>query len=226
MDSRSPISEQLNTAIEEGNMENIRAILSQRDHNGVTDDDILHAFCIIGYPGIHQRFEHPLEACATLYAGFSESGKEMRSPSTEKMIGWSPLHSAAWYGRKDIVTWLVLEKGNDVNRQDDRGQTPLSVAAEPLNNGGADDFDNICKLLLENGALPNSVDSHGRTPLDAAVNCSKNDVIRLLLEDYHVVPTKNAIYHAICFFQEDLLSLLLQHVVVWSMVLMRTMVII
>jgi ankyrin repeat protein len=40
--------------------------------------------------------------------------------------GWTPLHQAAWNGRKEIVE-LLITKGADVNTKDMPGRTPLDL---------------------------------------------------------------------------------------------------
>jgi len=40
--------------------------------------------------------------------------------------GWTPLHQAAWNGRKEIVE-LLITKGADVNTKDMSGRTPLDL---------------------------------------------------------------------------------------------------
>jgi ankyrin repeat protein len=208
--SSTTIAEQLWTAVEDGNIENIRLILQSQDaKDELTDDHILRALCSVGFPGTYQRFEHPIEACSILYESLSESGKELRLAKQSSLSKFRPLHRAAWYGRKDIVEWWVLEKGYNVNQEDEGGRTPLTCAADPLNHG-RDDYD-ICKFLLENGALVNDVDRFGSTPLDGAVRCYKTDVIRLLLEKYQASTSAKALYLAILCFHPEILTILLQH---------------
>jgi ankyrin repeat protein len=57
--------------------------------------------------------------------------------------GATLLHAAAFAGRADMVEWLI-DQGIDVNAEDDRGRTPLSLAAG--NNI-------IEELLKKHGAL-------------------------------------------------------------------------
>ncbi|MBP2626773.1 MAG: Ankyrin repeat-containing protein [Firmicutes bacterium] len=71
--------------------------------------------------------------------------------------GWSPLMSACFYKKSDIVE-LLLEKQATVNLQDKYGKTALIHATVM----GAED---IVTMLLEYGANPNIQDNNGRTPL-------------------------------------------------------------
>lgn len=66
-----------------------------------------------------------------------------------------------------------LRSGQDVNSRDDKGQTPLIIAA-------AKGHAKICSLLLEAGADPALKDTAGFTALDLAVNQKRADVWELL----------------------------------------------
>jgi RNA polymerase primary sigma factor len=66
-----------------------------------------------------------------------------------------------------------LHSGQDVNSRDDRGQTPLIIAA-------AKGHAKVCSILLEAGADPSLCDSSGFTALDMAVNQKRSDVWELL----------------------------------------------
>ena len=47
-----------------------------------------------------------------------------------KADSWTPLHSAALTGHKEIVELLIAAKGADVNAKDDDGKTPLNWAID------------------------------------------------------------------------------------------------
>jgi len=81
----------------------------------------------------------------------------MSANVTRATDGWSPLISASFYKRSDIVE-LLLTKQATVNLRDKYGKTALIQAAAM----GAED---IVILLLEYGADPNIPDNNGRTPL-------------------------------------------------------------
>ncbi|HUU18205.1 MAG TPA: ankyrin repeat domain-containing protein [Sedimentisphaerales bacterium] len=121
--------------------------------------------------------------------------------------GWSPLHSALDAGRFDIVD-LLLAKGADANIRDDKGHTPLHIAAwyaarnnpkvvELLLSKGADinAKDNngkpalsyaidwhpeIVELLIAKGADVNAKDGDGRTPLSYAQDEGHTQIVELL----------------------------------------------
>jgi hypothetical protein len=73
-------------------------------------------------------------------------------------IGWTPLHSAAGRGRKE-VNELLIANGADVNAKDNWGMTPLHRAAEMGRK-------EIAELLIAAGTYVNAKDKRGRTPLD------------------------------------------------------------
>jgi ankyrin repeat protein len=74
--------------------------------------------------------------------------------------GWTPLHSAAAYGDKEIAE-LLLKNGGKINARDSEGATPLHVAVK---NGKTE----MVQLLLAAKADPNARNNSGQTPLDLA----------------------------------------------------------
>jgi len=45
--------------------------------------------------------------------------------NTKDKYGWTPLYTASYYGRFEIVKYLV-EHGADINAKDNDGETPLA----------------------------------------------------------------------------------------------------
>ena len=74
--------------------------------------------------------------------------------------GMTPLHEAAYYGRRQMAEVLIA-KGANVNEADTAGQNPLHIAAD----FGAK-F--VPELLLANGAKVNAKDNSGNTALHYA----------------------------------------------------------
>jgi hypothetical protein len=71
------------------------------------------------------------------------------------------------------VAELLIEKGAYVNAQNNRGWTPLHIAAYWNRK-------DIAKLLLENGANPTVGDSSGKTPKDAAIEAGNEEIAKLI----------------------------------------------
>jgi len=107
--------------------------------------------------------------------------------------GWTPLHSAARQGHREIVE-LLIANGSDVNSRDSSGKSSLHDAAlgghkeivelliikgadlntesgyygAPLHVAAGLGHEEVVELLIANGANLNVKDGFGRTPLDAA----------------------------------------------------------
>jgi class 3 adenylate cyclase len=109
----------------------------------------------------------------SLRTGFGLLGTETEFDSRD---GWSPLMMAASKGHSDTVLVLV-EKGADLNVQDDQGSTALMLAA---GNGHM----RSVELLLEARAKINEKDRQGRTALMLASRNGHSGIVdRLRLAD-------------------------------------------
>ena len=99
--------------------------------------------------------------------------------------GMTPLHKAAYYGRRQMAKVLIA-KGANVNETDTAGQTPLHIAA----NFGAK-F--VPELLLANGASISARDIAGNTPLHAATDRPEvtKDLLDLLIAKGADVQARN-----------------------------------
>ncbi|XP_053367381.1 poly [ADP-ribose] polymerase tankyrase-2-like isoform X2 [Clarias gariepinus] len=86
----------------------------------------------------------------------------------------TPLHFAAGFGRRDVVSYL-LQHGANVHARDDGGLISLHNACS---FGHAE----VVNLLLEHGADPNSRDNWNYTPLHEAAIKGKIDVCIVLLQ--------------------------------------------
>jgi pectate lyase len=89
--------------------------------------------------------------------------------------GWPPLHSALDAERFDILE-LLLTKGADVSIKDDKGRTPLHIAAWYA----AHDNPKMVELLLSKGADINAKDSSGKTALGYAVEGGYTEIAEIL----------------------------------------------
>jgi ankyrin repeat protein len=91
-----------------------------------------------------------------------------------KSDGWTPLHSAAYFGPVE-VSRLLLQYKADKNAQSRLGTTPLHEASEA---GRV----NVARLLLEHGADVNARDNSRSTPLHRALSYGYQEVALLLAE--------------------------------------------
>nr|XP_054753891.1 ankyrin-1-like [Lytechinus pictus] len=84
-----------------------------------------------------------------------------------------PLHGAAAEGHIEVMKYLI-QKGSDVNRDDEDGWTPFSAAVK---NGHLE----AVKHLLRKGAVQKRYD--GMTPLYIAAQAGHLDVVKLLISN-------------------------------------------
>ena len=59
--------------------------------------------------------------------------------NAKNVDGWTPLHEAAFGGRKEIVE-LLISNGADVNAKGESGRTPLDLATQSKRNLKTADF--------------------------------------------------------------------------------------
>eukprot|EP01122_Echinamoeba_exundans_P013310 TRINITY_DN5792_c0_g1_i3.p1 TRINITY_DN5792_c0_g1~~TRINITY_DN5792_c0_g1_i3.p1 ORF type:complete len:764 (+),score=100.74 TRINITY_DN5792_c0_g1_i3:77-2368(+) len=78
------------------------------------------------------------------------------------LLGWTPLHHAAYLGHAKIAEAL-LERGAEINARDRDGLTPLHLSVA---NGNV----KVASVLLKNGANANIADRFGRLPIDVSVD--------------------------------------------------------
>ncbi|KAL5084943.1 hypothetical protein Trisim1_011297 [Trichoderma cf. simile WF8] len=123
---------------------------------------------------------------------------------------------ASYHGHSALVK-LLIEKGADMEAQDDDGQTPLSRAAEngheatvkvliekgadveAMDNDGAvplwwaaeNGHEATVKLLIEKGANIEAKDRHGQAPLSRAAQNGHEAVVKLLVEKGANIETKD-----------------------------------
>ena len=108
------------------------------------------------------------------------------NPDVRSSTGRSPLHSAAYYGKFDVVQELLKFKA-DVNVRDAQGYTPLRYASQgPYSSFTNLKFtallSNVARLLLKHGADVNAAGYNRWTPLHEAVQLGRVEVVRVLLE--------------------------------------------
>lgn len=85
------------------------------------------------------------------------------------------LHEAASLGRDNVIT-LLIERGVEVDTQDEHGAIALHLAV-------LGEYQSTTMLLLENGAFVNAQDSLGDTPLHKASGKGSLEMMCLLLQN-------------------------------------------
>lgn len=159
-------NEQLLQAVESGDIEQVRrvltggAVVNARTKSGLT---ALSLAVIRGYDDIALLL---IEKGASLDARDRSGDRENRHP------GNSPVHYAAIYGRTRVLK-AMLDRGVSPNLRDRNGRTLLMLAAE---NGHLD----TVRLLLQRGADPNARSVFSETALDAARRSGNPAIVRLL----------------------------------------------
>ena len=104
------------------------------------------------------------------------------SPNIQDENGFTPLFSVANNMNGTEIATLLLEKGADINNNENyTGCTPLHMASENANFSVAETF-------LYFGANPNAKDKEDNTPLHYVLERESEEVAELLLE-YGADPT-------------------------------------
>ncbi|KAF9933142.1 hypothetical protein FBU30_006466 [Linnemannia zychae] len=93
------------------------------------------------------------------------------SINAQDEFGYSPLHAAASYGHKELITYL-LENGADVNIQDPEGDTPLFVCETV----------DIAEMLIKAGADPKHLNENEITAAENAEEEEWEEVAHYLRE--------------------------------------------
>lgn len=121
-----------------------------------------------------------IDTCTAAALGRTDRLRELLEKDPESVHaystdGWTPLHLAAHFGRREAVE-LLLACGASVGALSANGlrNTPLHAALA----GGAKD---LAALLLDRGTEPNAADANGNTLLHLAAFLGDLDVIQMLL---------------------------------------------
>lgn len=103
------------------------------------------------------------------------SRPSMEQPAPQLRRPLAPLFKMSIVTGIEAAVRLHIRKGADVNAQDEKGRSPLLLAAARGHTA-------ICRLLLDAGADPSLSDVAGLTPLQAARVNRHRDTERLLLD--------------------------------------------
>ena len=89
-----------------------------------------------------------------------------------RLVDETALFRAAQFNRTDVIR-LLLQKGADVNKRDNIGNTPVHWAA--WNNSTE-----AIAVLIEHGASINITNDEGNKPIDVARRFEKEAAVRML----------------------------------------------
>jgi len=101
-------------------------------------------------------------------------GNDVNTRSTST-FGWSPLISAIYHHKEDVID-LLLARGADVNEGDDRNQTPLVWAIEVWGTNT-----DLIRKLIDHGADASIRNRFGINAFDAArVQSNPSELLGIL----------------------------------------------
>ena len=172
-----------------GDRDRLKALLEERPdlvnaRNEAGDSLLLAA----AYSGRKDLFELLLEKGAGVNVfeasalGLSDRvgeflGAEPSLANSYSHDGWTPLHLASFFGRKDVAS-VLLAHGADVNARS--RSTRFAKENTPLHAAAANRQVALAELLLAHGADVNAKDGSGYTPLALAAS-GKNDLLVVIL---------------------------------------------
>lgn len=109
-------------------------------------------------------------------AGSAAPDGDARELAAPGALGWTPLHLAAYLGRREATAWL-LGQGVDpqVRSHNAEANTPLHAALAGRNDP------EVIRLLLERRANPGARAALGVTPLHLAASRGNGDAVDALL---------------------------------------------
>lgn len=177
------------TAVAIGERDRLKALLDARpDLVNARNDDGDSLLLTAAYSGRKDVFDLLLEKGAGVNVfeasalGLSDRvgeflGIDPSLANTYSHDGWTPLHLASFFGRKEVAS-VLLAHGADVNARS--RSTRFAKENTPLHAAAANRQIALAELLLAHGADVNARDGSGYTPLALAAN-GKNDLLVVIL---------------------------------------------
>ena len=172
-----------------GDRDRLKALLEERpDLVNARNEEGDSLLLAAAYSGRKDLFELLLEKGAGVNVfeasalGLSDRvgeflGAEPSLANSYSHDGWTPLHLASFFGRKDVAS-VLLAHGADVNALS--RSTRFAKENTPLHAAAANRQVALAELLLAHGADVNAKDGSGYTPLALAAS-GKNDLLVVIL---------------------------------------------
>jgi ankyrin repeat protein len=145
----------------------IGSLLEKAHINGMTE---IVNMIIQEYPKLAKRFF----ASLTTFASTAIPAQQHEVETAPAEDGKTALHIAAQDDETEVVK-LLLDKGANINQQDNNGKTALHIAAQYGET-------KVVELLLDRNANIDQQDNNGKTALHIAAECGETEVVKLLLD--------------------------------------------
>lgn len=123
-------------------------------------------------------YEASLQGCLSEIKSLLKKGA---NPNFKHINDWTPLHAAAsahMFQREAVK--LLIQKGANINEQDEFGNTALHIAAHKGNR-------KLFIYLVQNGALKDIKNKKGKTPYQ----CIESELVKFLLHNIVEKETKH-----------------------------------
>lgn len=188
----------LHMAVDEGFLEIVQTFIQNRSnleirdrygrtplHRGVQFSHIIEALLQAGAVVDAQDYQGETALCNAVACGARESVEILirnhanvnKVSLARRTMGMMPLHYAAQLEYGHDIALLLINNGAQINRTDDKGNTPLHYASQ---HGG----NKTVLLLIQNSADVNARNTKGQTNLHLAAEWGQEKVALTLIE-YH-----------------------------------------
>ena len=177
----------LHEQVKSGDLNGVRATLAESpDLLNAKNESGQCALLLSQYYGRPEVAEYLLElgplldiftaaAAGMTDAALNELNRDPALIGAHSTDGWTPLHLAAFFGRRDLAQSLI-ERGAEVD-----ARSTNAMKNTPLHAATAGRKTELVKLLLEEGADPNARQEGGWTPLHGAAQNGDREIVEVLL---------------------------------------------